>query len=116
MKLAGALVIVTGGASGLGLAIAESLQQAGAVPIVLDRNKDALDMVTARLGCSGYAVDLTDPEAIDRVVATLCAEHGTPQALINNAGILRSASLLNLGNVDEPRHSVDLWNGCWPST
>ncbi len=110
MKLAGTLIIVTGGASGLGLAIVESLQQAGAVPIVLDRDREALDMVTARLGCPGYVVELTDPVAVDGVVATLCAEHGIPHGLINNAGILRSVPLLSLGNADEPRHSVDLWN------
>lgn len=110
MKLAGKPVIVTGGASGLGLAIAESLLQAGAVPIVLDRDREALDMVTARLGCPGYAVELTDPVAIDNVVATLCAENGMAHGLINNAGILRSAPLLSLGNADESRHSIDLWN------
>ncbi|MDP2822989.1 MAG: SDR family NAD(P)-dependent oxidoreductase [Sulfuritalea sp.] len=110
MKLAGALVVVTGGASGLGLAIAEALLQAGATPIILDRDREALDKVAARLGCPGYAVELTDPAAIDGVVERLCAEHGTPQGLINNAGILRSAPLLSLGNPRDPRHSVDLWN------
>lgn len=110
MKLAGARVVVTGGASGLGLAIAESLQQAGAIPIILDRDREALDTAGARLGCPGYLIELTDPDAIDRVVATLCDEHGIPQGLVNNAGILRSAPLLSLGSSGDARHSIALWN------
>lgn len=110
MKLADARVVVTGGASGLGLAIAESLQQAGAIPIILDRDREALDTAGTRLGCPGYVVELTDPDAIDRVVAALCNEHGIPQGLVNNAGILRSAPLLSLGSSGDPRHSIALWN------
>lgn len=110
MKLAGALVIVTGGASGLGMAIAEALLRTGAVPIILDRDRGALDNVCRRLGCAGYAVELTDPEAIDSVVGTLCNEQGIPQGLVNNAGVLRSAPLLSLGGSGDPRHSIALWN------
>jgi 3-oxoacyl-[acyl-carrier protein] reductase len=110
MKLAGALVVVTGGAAGLGYAIAEALQKDGAVPIILDRDQEALDAAVGRLSCPGYAVDVTDPEAVDAVVATVCERHGTPQGLVNNAGILRSAPLLSLGNTENPRHSLELWN------
>lgn len=110
MNLAGALVLVTGGASGLGLATAESLQQAEAIPIILDRDREMLDAVTMRLGCPGFAVDLTDSVAVDAAVAAVCETHGTPLGLVNNAGILRSAPLLSLGNAENPRHSLELWN------
>ena len=110
MNLAGALVVVTGGAAGLGYAIAEALQKVGAVPVILDRDQDALDSTVGQLSCLGYAVDVTDPKAIDAVVTTVCEQHGTPQGLVNNAGILRSAPLLSLGNTGNPRHSLELWN------
>lgn len=110
MNLAGAVVIVTGAGAGLGFAIAEALRNAEAVPVILDRDPEALDAAARKLDCPAYRVDVTDPAAIDTVVATICERHGTPQGLVNNAGILRSAPLLSLGNIENPRHSIELWN------
>lgn len=110
MNLAGAPIVVTGGAAGLGLAIAAALGAAGAMPILLDRDPDALAVAMAQLSCPGYAVDVSDAAAVDSAVATLCERHGTPHGLVNNAGILRSAPLLSLGAAGDGRHPLALWN------
>ncbi len=110
MNLAGAVVIVTGGGAGLGFAIAAALKKVEAVPVILDRDRDVLDAAAKQLDCPGYEIDVTDPVAIDAVLAAVCEQHGVPQGLVNNAGILRSAPLLSLGNTENPRHSIELWD------
>ena len=109
MNLEGAVVVVTGGASGLGYGIADALVRSGARPIVLDRDDEALRAAGEALQCPTYRIELTDPQQVDNTVAAICAAHGVPQGLINNAGILRSAPLLNLLNREQPRHSLELW-------
>lgn len=110
MNLEGAVIVVTGGASGLGYGIAEALVQRRARPILLDHNDEALRAAGETLHCPTYAIELTDPEQVDKTVAGICAAHGVPQGLINNAGILRSAPLLNLLDREQPRHSLELWH------
>ena len=109
MNLEGAVIVVTGGASGLGYGIAEALVQRGARPIILDRDDEALRAAGEALQCPIYRIELTDPQQVDSIVAEICAAHGVPQGLINNAGVLRSAPLLNLLNREQPRHSLELW-------
>jgi 3-oxoacyl-[acyl-carrier protein] reductase len=109
MDLHSSRIVVTGGGSGLGLGIAEALAERGAVPIIIDRNPEAIQWASQQLGCPAYLADLTVPEQVATVVETICAE-GVPQGLVNNAGVIRNGMLLNLFNRDEPFHSLDLWN------
>ena len=88
----GRTAIVTGGASGIGLAIAERLAQDGLKVAVFDRNGDAADDAAAKITADGgtaigVAVDVTDRAAIDGGVGLTQAELGTPTVLVNNAGI-----------------------------
>ena len=110
MNLEGAVIVVTGGASGLGYGIAEALVRHGARPIILDRDEHALQAAAKTLQCPIYQIELTDPQQVDNTVEEICATHGVPQGLINNAGILRSSPLLNLLNREQPRHSLELWH------
>lgn len=110
MNLEGAVIVVTGGASGLGYGIAEALVKRSARPIILDRDDRALQSAREALQCPTYPIELTDPQQVDDTVAEICAAHGVPQGLINNAGILRSAPLINLLNREQPRHSLELWH------
>lgn len=109
MILDGASVIVTGGAAGIGLGIAEALIGRGARPILVDCDAPALAAARERLQCPGYVADVTVPEQVDDVVAAICETDGVPQGLVNNAGLISSMPLLNLFNRSEPRHPVELW-------
>lgn len=74
-------VLITGGASGLGLAIAEAVAQTGGRPYVLDRQS------TPQKQIPGYQVDLVDPESTRIGVATAVQELGGLDAVVTAAGI-----------------------------
>ena len=94
-RLDGRLAFVTGGAQGIGLAIAEALAEAGARVTIGDLNQAALDEASATLAAKGYRVaaellDVTDSAEVARVADTLAKDRGSIEILINNAGIARS--------------------------
>ena len=109
MDLLSSRIVVTGGGSGLGLGIAEALSVRGACPIIIDRNPEAIQRAKKQLDCPAYLADLTMPGEVAAVVDAICAE-GIPQGLINNAGVIRNGTLLNLFNQNERFHSLDLWD------
>lgn len=85
------VAVVTGAASGLGLAISRSLAAPDRKLILLDRN-DAVSDVAVELegvtaGTAHYTLDLANPEEIEAVTARIDKEHGGVDILINNAGI-----------------------------
>ncbi len=81
MTSSDARVIVTGGASGIGLATARWFSERGATVAVLDRDEVALEAI------SSYVVDVTDDDTVRRVVAAAIAQLGGLDTLVNNAGI-----------------------------
>lgn len=99
--------IVTGGASGIGLAIAERLARDGLKVAIFDREADAATEAAAKIAADGgtaigVTVDVTDRAAIDAGVERVRAELGTPTVLVNNAGVDGFAPFLK---IDE-----DTWN------
>jgi 2-hydroxycyclohexanecarboxyl-CoA dehydrogenase len=91
VKLAGKVAVVTGGASGIGRAIAEALAREGARVAVLDLNEaGARETVAAleRAGGKGSAhrVDVTDVAAVDAAIDGVAAREGGLHVLVNCAG------------------------------
>ncbi|WP_372965550.1 SDR family oxidoreductase [Marinobacter sp.] len=96
----GKVCVVTGATSGIGLATAEKLAEAGAILVIGARTKETLDEVTAQLEAKGgnvhaYQCDFSDMEDCDRFVKTVLDNHGHVDVLVNNAGrsIRRSLAL-----------------------
>ncbi|WP_255557143.1 3-hydroxybutyrate dehydrogenase [Paeniglutamicibacter sp. Y32M11] len=83
--LAGRRALVTGGASGIGLAVVHALAARGAHVIVADRDHTGAAAVAAEVGGSSWAVDLLDPAAVTD--ERLAEELDGVDILINNAGI-----------------------------
>lgn len=81
--------IVTGGASGIGLAIAEKFVANNIHTIVIGRNEEKLKAAKESLGelCTVISFDLTNLAAIPELVNKLYKEHGNIDILVNNAGI-----------------------------
>lgn len=79
MQLENGIVIVTGGASGLGAATARAIEQAGGTPHVLDLN-DAPE------GVEGQRVDLANPAAAAEAVERAAERHGRLDAVVTAAG------------------------------
>jgi len=91
-SLAGRAAIVTGGAKGIGLAIAEGLASAGSAVTIWDMDEDALRAAASSLAAVGLEVttakvDVTSVEAVDAATAACIGTHGKVDILINNAGI-----------------------------
>ncbi|MEY2396943.1 MAG: 2-hydroxycyclohexanecarboxyl-CoA dehydrogenase [Actinomycetota bacterium] len=74
------VAIVTGGASGIGLAIAERLVKDGLTVAVFDPNETSV-------GAAHYAVDVSNKSQVDDAVATVADTLGPPTVLVNNAGV-----------------------------
>jgi NAD(P)-dependent dehydrogenase (short-subunit alcohol dehydrogenase family) len=94
-RLDGRIAFVTGGAQGIGLAIAEALAEAGASVTIGDLDQRAIDAACTALAGKGFGVDgvildVTDSAAVDRVAEMLVGQHGRVDILVNNAGIARS--------------------------
>jgi NAD(P)-dependent dehydrogenase (short-subunit alcohol dehydrogenase family) len=81
------VAIVTGGASGIGLAIAERLAADGHGVAVFDRNTEAAGEAGERLGGLGLGVDVTDRPGIDAGVAEVAERLGRPTILVTSAGL-----------------------------
>jgi NAD(P)-dependent dehydrogenase (short-subunit alcohol dehydrogenase family) len=89
--VAGKVVLVTGGSSGIGLATAHKFAEAGATTVICGRDVDKLEEACKQAEAKGYrfvayAVDIADMADCDRFVAQLAADHGSVDFLINNAG------------------------------
>jgi galactose dehydrogenase len=82
--LAGKGVLVTGGASGIGAAIAEVFARQGAKVAVLDRDAAAGAMLAAKHGVKVYSCDVTDLTALRATIAEATAQVGIVRVLINN--------------------------------
>jgi NAD(P)-dependent dehydrogenase (short-subunit alcohol dehydrogenase family) len=89
MKIAGKVCVVTGGASGIGKALATRFIAEGATTVVIaDLNADMVSAVGAEIGAQAHALDVRDESAIAALVASVEAEHGQIDLFCSNAGII----------------------------
>ena len=92
MNLRGSRILVTGGARGMGLAIAKGAAARGALAVLWDRDAEALRAAEAEVAgvepVVGQAVDVADREAVDAAAARLVSERGPVDILVNNAGVV----------------------------
>ncbi|RSS13709.1 SDR family oxidoreductase [Streptomyces sp. WAC05458] len=91
-EFAGRTALVTGGASGIGLATARRLGAGGANVVVADHNAEGAEKAAAELGAAGVRaaaveLDVTRPESVEAAVAFAVDTFGTLDLAVNNAGI-----------------------------
>ena len=101
------VAVVTGAASGIGLAIAEAFVGEGMRVSMADLDEDTLHAEAARLRAGGgqvlpLAVDVRDPEAMDRVGRAVSEHFGALHVAVNNAGVVKGGRSWELPLEDWP--------------
>jgi NAD(P)-dependent dehydrogenase (short-subunit alcohol dehydrogenase family) len=99
-RLDGRVALVTGASSGLGNRFARVLSAAGAQVVACARRADRLDALAAECGAFPVTCDVTEPDDVERLVATAMERFGRIDVLVNNAG-----TTVNLPAEEEPLES-----------
>lgn len=102
-------VIVTGGAQGIGGYLVQELSNLTIKVIVIDINETVLEIYKENNNVFPYICDVTNYEAVSEVINTIYNEH-SPTVLINNAGYIFNAPLINLMDRKDKRHNFDDWD------
>jgi 3-oxoacyl-[acyl-carrier protein] reductase len=111
MQLEGAVAIVTGGGTGIGRAVSESLARAGARAVVINYSRsrqeaEATAAALAELGCEGvpHQASVADDTAVRVMVAETVSRFGRVDVLVNNAGTTRFIPMNDLDSLTD-----DVW-------
>ncbi len=96
MKSAGHTVLITGGASGIGLALTERFVREGNKVIVVGRDRNKLDAARSKMpDIVGYVCDLRSDEETDALAARLIKDHVELSVIVNNAAMQYLESFIN---------------------
>ena len=100
LQLKDKVIIVTGGAKGIGFAIADVLSKEGATPFIVGRNEHdnhkAVDTIRSAGGTAFHVVaELTEPEECKKAVQTVIEQAGRIDGVVNNAGVNDGVNLEN---------------------
>lgn len=111
MKLRQSSILVTGGASGIGYGIVKKLLNEGCIVSVIDKNQEALQDLTNQHPEIHCAVcDLTKFDDVVDAVNSIFQKVQVIHGLVNNAGIIKNAALVNLFTKEKKSASIDLWH------
>ncbi len=95
MKITGQSAIVTGGASGLGGAVAQLLASEGAKVTIFDLNASLAEAKAREIGGRFASLDVTDEAAVEAALSEAEKQHGPARILVNCAGIGTPAKVIN---------------------
>lgn len=102
-SLANKVALVTGGASGIGLAIATRFVRAGAHVVILDRSEATL--IAEGIGATYHHVDVTDEKTVKAACDAVAQRFGLVDIMVNNAGVFSEGTIAEA--------STDEWNRCF---
>ena len=109
IDLEGRIAVVTGGAAGIGYAIAERMAASGARVALWDRDADGAEAARAALGAAAaHAADIADPDSIAAARDAALREFGKIDILVNNAGINGNNHKIWETPIDEWRRVVEV--------
>eukprot|EP01037_Dinobryon_pediforme_P010654 gene10654-10725_t len=104
------IAVVTGGASGLGLAVARALRDEGAEVAIFDIAADGVAAAAKSIGALGLCCDVTDAASVDRSIAAVVAAYGGVDILISNAGSAFQGALTSVSDeVFQKAFALNFW-------
>jgi short-subunit dehydrogenase len=113
--LNGAVVVITGAASGIGAALAANLARRGAILALADRNAEGLAAIAAAARAAGavvseHVLDVADRQALEALPEAVAAAHGRVSVLINNAGVALAGTFAEVTLADfEWLFEINFW-------
>ncbi len=111
MELRGKRALVTGGASGLGRDLVGRFSQAGCQVVVLDLDATGLSQLKRELPeVQTYSCDVANSAEVERVIDEVFKEQGAVDVLINNAGVIFSAPLVQFTASGFKKHDFESWD------
>mgnify|MGYP001348966658 CR=1 FL=1 len=111
MNLGEANIIITGAGSGFGKAMSLFFSSKGASVFAIDINNDSLKALKKEDSeIQIYSCDIVNNEKVELIVDEIFSENKGVNVLINNAGIMKNAPLVNLLQRPDSSHSIDLWH------
>lgn len=102
-RLAGKVALITGGARGQGAAEAKLFTEEGATVVITDVLTDEGERTAGELGCDFLLHDVASEDRWAEVVGEVTSRHGRLDVLVNNAGILHAARMVNTRTEDWDR-------------
>jgi 3-oxoacyl-[acyl-carrier protein] reductase len=110
MDISQAKIIITGAGAGFGRSMALSFAQNGAVVYALDIDENALTQLKEEnTAITTFKCDVSDNLQVESVIDQIYDIDKSVNVLINNAGIMKNAPLVNMLQRPDSRHSLDLW-------
>lgn len=97
-KFENKVVVITGGANGIGKAAAAKFGNEGATVIIWDYNETQCEQTAQELNIDFNVIDIRDATQVQKTAQSVLQKFGTIDILINNAGITRDASLQNMSH------------------
>lgn len=115
--LQGKVALITGGAQGIGHAVAQAFVEHGATVVIADLDEESARNAAASLdgAASGVACDVRELEQVEAACQAAAATHGSLDVMVNNAGITRDATMRKMTGEDFDLvmqvHLRGTWNG-----
>jgi 3-oxoacyl-[acyl-carrier protein] reductase len=109
MNITESVILITGGAKGIGNFLAKRLAEIAEKVIVIDNDQESLKKIEQSSNIRPYYCDLTDHLEVNKTISEIYKKEGIVNVLINNAGLIHSEPLFNMIKKDDPKHSIENW-------
>lgn len=108
MKHTGNTILVTGGGTGIGQALAYRWHDAGNHVIITGRRRQVLDdAIGGRERMAAYALDVTEPEEVEAFARQVLAEHPGLNVLVNNAGVYSAEKIASRRDLSDAERMIE---------
>ncbi|WP_136709598.1 SDR family NAD(P)-dependent oxidoreductase [Agromyces sp. H66] len=107
MRISGNTIFIAGGTSGIGLALAQRLQNAGNTVVIGGRRTDVLDRLAAEHGFGAATIDISDPASVVSARDAVLAAHPDLNVLIAMAGIMVAEDVTKADFLEVAERTID---------